>query len=275
MKPSWILERGVFLEGNPDRMKQLIVSGGMECIEIQEAPIRSMGYLLILEDRQALLVKSLLPPPETRVIVYGSIRLAHDLKGMWIPTVWANSENFSCRTYLARWTRHVLQQDYVIIPFGEFASKAAELLERHGVNRSVFVRPDENLKHFEAKVILESEFESFLRQSIADETRVLVARPRALVCEWRFVIWRGAVVTGSRYSQERQLSLGPAEPEARQAAEIVARDPWQPEPIYVLDIGKTDQGEYRVVEINSINCSGLYACDLEKVVAAMSQEAAE
>jgi hypothetical protein len=47
---------------------------------------------------------------------------------------------------------------------------------------------------------------------------------------------------------------------------------WRPDPLFVMDICEGQSG-LRIVELNGFTCSGFYACDIDKFVAAASRYA--
>ena len=50
---------------------------------------------------------------------------------------------------------------------------------------------------------------------------------------------------------------------------------FRPDPVFVIDICKADDGNFYLLEIGSFSCAGLYACNLEKIVSAVSKAAIE
>lgn len=57
---------------------------------------------------------------------------------------------------------------------------------------------------------------------------------------------------------------------AKEFALEAAAEPWQPRPIYCLDVAY-NKGHYGVLEIGSINSAGLDHCDLLRVIQAMNE----
>jgi hypothetical protein len=68
--------------------------------------------------------------------------------------------------------------------------------------------------------------------------------------------------------------LPETDPKALEFASSVAKDSWQPDTIYVMDVAETTEG-FSLLEIGGANCAGLYACDLEKVVDTFTELAIE
>ena len=96
---------------------------------------------------------------------------------------------------------------------------------------------------------------------------MVVAKPKVIDAEYRFFVSKGEVIAGSRYKLNGEHDEDPNYPiEAYNVAFEISKLEWSPAPVFVVDIGKIDNGEYKLLEINSFNCSGMYYCDLEKIV---------
>jgi len=44
---------------------------------------------------------------------------------------------------------------------------------------------------------------------------------------------------------------------------------WQPDRGFVIDIARLSNDELKIVELNNLNSSGFYSCDVMKIVAAI------
>ncbi len=82
--------------------------------------------------------------------------------------------------------------------------------------------------------------------------------------EWRTFVVDGMVVAQSQYAElgKRHRQAHVDEDVIRYAQSLV--DIWQPAPCFVLDIGETKDG-LGMVEINTLNTSGVYECDMVPV----------
>ena len=80
------------------------------------------------------------------------------------------------------------------------------------------------------------------------------------------------VAAASQYYVEGErnvLSGCPVEVQAF-AEEMLSAIDWRPDPAFVMDICESD-GRLFLLELNSFGCAGLYACDLDAVVNAVSE----
>lgn len=104
----------------------------------------------------------------------------------------------------------------------------------------------------------------------------VVSSTEHIRAEWRFVIAGKRVVTGSQYRIDGMDMVAPnCPPEAAAFADSVANaTPFDPHPIYVMDVAQTDDG-FRLIEIGSVCCASLYACNLGKIVDAVVDMAAK
>jgi hypothetical protein len=113
-------------------------------------------------------------------------------------------------------------------------------------------------------------------QHVMPEDLVVAASARNIFRETRFVIVDGEVVSGSTYGWNGNGDIGlPIDEASIALARAVASNPWQPDRAYTCDVALVDDAgeKARLIELNSLSCAGLYACDLDKVVAAVSAAA--
>lgn len=281
MSVNWLLERDTFNEGNPERMIDIIKSRGIA--------VKVVGYIPFgggVQDKETTKVHSYdkisdLFSPHDCVVAYGSINLIRGLlRGTpWTPTAWMNLKDMTCQSYYAHWGHFCLQREYAMVPWADLPRVKDKLYQTYQEDDCVFFRPNDNTKVFTGKVVPREEFKRWYDQeeycySPAPESLAVVARPQKLDAEWRIVICDGKIVTGSLYKTNgRTMTYEEMEPgapkEALDLAETIARLEWKPGPAFVLDVCLS-VGEYKVLEIGSLNSAGLYKCDLEKVVDAMS-----
>lgn len=240
---------------------------GMECRVIRYEPYESGSLDLYKEDEH--------------VLFQGSIQFANQVKkekSGW--TVWATWRNFLCSTYYAHWGKWLLNDKYLMMPFGDLKRRYREFLDAwtsRDASGAFFVRPDSNQKTFCATVLTgERDFGSAektantwsgLLYDPPPEELVVVAPVQRIHKEWRVVCTRGKVVTGSRYKTWGQVDYKAELPHdvARLALEICSGD-FQPDPMYVLDICDSPEKGLRLLEAGAFSVAGLYHCDLEAVV---------
>jgi len=269
---TWLLERNVFDDGTPQRIAAILNDRDIRCVQPE--------YVIVGgDDRQVKPTKPVGLADDEPVFVYGSMNLCRWLlrNRMWPTLAWYDFERLRCRNYYAHWHKFLLQRDYLFVGLADVAQRREELFKTLGETGRIFIRPDDNAKSFAGGVVRDSEFDTWWKRANfynpGPETIAVVARPQTIQAEWRLVIANRKVVTGSSYRKGGRESISPEFPaEAADFAAQVAAGDFEPHPIYVMDVCETRQG-YRVVEIGSVCCASLYACDLEKVVEAVTKAA--
>lgn len=219
------------------------------------------------------------------VVVFGSIAATTEVmkRRKWIPGSWHTPEVYACKNYYAAWGRYITQQRHVLLTLSELTRRHEELFDLLGGGRALFIRPDESEKIFDGKLVKREFFEGWRTAHLAgvpDDTICVAASPVEISAEYRLVIRRGTVVTGSVYRIAGSIEIDPVEgrPEAGDLirfAEKVANDnpPRGLPPVYLMDVALHPDGGFSVLEVQSISAAGLYRCDLVKLALAVSEEA--
>lgn len=206
-------------------------------------------------------------------VVYGSTSLQRLVKArpeIW-PGVWAN-ENFDYEKQIAMYGKAMLNHDAKFYAF-------KDVPEFDGV---MFIRPVHDTKAFTGTIVGGDEFRTWQNRVLGAhihmfvDTPTMVASPKNVKFEYRFFVIGGKVRTGSLYHVNDRLvkrnadgTDNPLDGYAREFAQSQV-DHWQPADAFVMDIGvlEDDRGlyDFRIVEINSFNCSGVYECDVREII---------
>ncbi len=233
-------------------------------------------------------------PNEDCVVFYGTLNLGKQLsrqKG-WIPGVYCNFQNLCCVTYYSYWAKYLFNRDYIILPLLEIKRREKYVFDTFGIDNCIFIRPDSGAKTFTGQILKREEidkefklFESYAAKPL-DQIFTIISSPKIIDKEWRFVVVDKKVIASSQYKdnvkntiREQDLEVEAIIKEgcnigARSFADKVARDPWQPDRVYTLDICQQD-GVWFLLEANSFSCSGLYKCNPKPIVKEVSRIALE
>jgi hypothetical protein len=198
------------------------------------------------------------------------------------PFAWFDFDQFTCHSYYSRWGQWLINKNYILMPLGDLPRNRDRIYSMFDSD-VVFIRPDSNDKLFTGQVVEKGDFDRWMNWAYTEgevpDAVVVVAEARNLEAEWRLVMsgslseYKYEVIAGSRYRAGDKLDVERGYPEEAAVVAIEACKKWAPHELFVLDIGKTADG-YGIVECGSINCAGLYDCDLVPVVKAMSEQAA-
>ena len=203
------------------------------------------------------------------VVTHGSISFCKQVIEKygrdWIPGVYFNDNVKHFRNFAPQIGDDLLSSDYYILPYAEF-------VRRKLVN--VFVKPEYGLKSFVGQVF-DGDYQKLSPWGEIDPTSlVVVASPKKIKAEFRYVICDKKVITGSEYRWDNVLDVRTdTHPVCDALAKKIAEAEWQADRVYVCDVALLESGEAKVVELNAFSSSGLYACDTRKIVEAVSQAA--
>ena len=266
MKVKWLIEN----YERDDSFQPLIEeveSQGMECKVVKYEPWQSGTF-----DQYA---------NEDCVVFYGTLNLGRQLqkdKG-WVPGVYCDFSNLCCHTYYSYWGQYLLNQDYMMLPLPEILRKREYVFNNLGKRECIFIRPDSGAKPIVGQILeyenLDRDFKAFGNSAGNDLDQIIavISSPKPIEKEWRCVVVDKAVVAFSQYKENDKLVIKKEiDVEAFVLASSIAKEKWQPDIAYTLDICKSC-GDYYLLEANSFSCSGLYDCDPEPIVKSISESA--
>jgi len=170
-----------------------------------------------------------------------------------------------------------MNREAVFMTWKMFKARARELFYDQDTDR-LFVRPDSGYKSFAGQVVnygtLEEDIKTIDQLSgVMDETMIMIAPCHDIKGEFRFVVADGKVVAGSEYRWDGRLDIRRDwTPECEELARKVAEHDWQVDIAYTCDVALLEDS-VKLVELNGFSCAGMYACDLNKVIPAVSAAA--
>lgn len=201
------------------------------------------------------------------VIFFGSLGMAQDVrrKAPWIPGVYCDLPKFECTYYYPRFGKYLLNENYVMLPFGDLMRRKQFLLDNLGKNGKIFIRPNSGFKIF-GGTILDNWDLRYLTQRIDPEKLIIAATPENIKYEWRLVVVNNKIIGGSQYIENDEIVHGSCPLFVIDyGQEVIENCNYKPERAWCLDICETGDGLY-VLEVNAFSTSGLYETPLEEVV---------
>ena len=217
--------------------------------------------------------------PEDCVVFIGSLEFAEKVKAAAkrVPGVYHNVPAFECTYYYPRLGQYLLNDNYIMIPYGELLRQKEFLYEHVGNQDVVFIRPNTGSKLFTGRPVYREHYEKDVERTLGfydvqPEALVVVAEPQNLDGEWRFIAVEGRIVTGSQYRNKLGPKIHEDYPQEAfdLASEIASK--FQPDPVYCVDICYREHyNDYRLLEVGCFSCAGLYACDKDVIAEEVSQ----
>ncbi len=254
----WILQNNIFSETGWDTLVSTL-----ERFQLSHSVHKVVPF-----------VGELIPAPapaSSNVICFGSYSMRHVAKrNGWTPGVFDLFEQ-DFAVQLSHWGEHMLNAGSVVSAFKDATFTTEEM----------FVRPTNDSKYFAGRVFSREEFTQWQRvvcalgvdagSTLTPETQVQVARPLQLHAEYRYWIVKGSIVTRSLYKRGSRV-FSSSEVDDRVDAYVAERvREWAPHEAFVIDVCDTADG-LRIVELNTINASGFYAGDVQKLVLALEEK---
>lgn len=274
-KVNWFVETDILEESFNELKKQCELQGhGFKCASGLESMWNQQPYTHLFK-------------PDDCVVYRGSLEFGAQVKREtpWVPGVYCDMDKYDCTYYYPRFKKEFLfNRHYIMVPYGDLMQREEELYELMGNLDCIFIRPNRGNKIFTGKMIerrffaKDVEFLGFY--NVEPEELCVVCEPRNVQSEWRFIVVDNKIITGSKYRDvnnniiEEPVECGDLEMEV--ASAFLARGEYQPERVWVLDMCRA-AGLYtpKVLEVNSFSCSGLYGCNIEKIVREVSRVAKE
>ena len=217
-------------------------------------------------------VGELLPDiqPSGKVICMGSYSMRHiATKRNWLPGVF-DLEPFHFEIQLQYWGDHMLNAD----------SKVTRFEDVSFTDSHMFLRPIHDSKVFAGGVFEQEDFMGWKIRvcnlghddgsTITGDTLVQSCSLKAIYAEYRFWVVKGEIVTASSYKIGSKATYQSQVDEVFYTYVRERVTEWQPLEAFVIDVADTDKG-IKIVEINTLNSSGYYAGDMQKLVMALEE----
>ena len=119
---------------------------------------------------------------------------------------------------------------------------------------------ERNLNRFDDKL------KRYSYGGVSPDELVMITTSKKIDEEYRFFIVDREVIAGCTYMlADSHEEIPNTSKEAFNLADKIAKIDWRPAEAFVIDICRRNDN-YRVLEINSFNCSDIYACDPEIIV---------
>ncbi len=267
MNVKWLFETDIFDENIHKLVKACETAGLESKICANEHFGQNKTYLDLFK-------------PDDCVVTYTSLEFAAQIRreAKWIPGSYCNLKNYECTSYYPQIGADLLNCDYIMLPFGELSRRRDYLFDVLGTDGCFFVRPNRGNKIFTGKLIERERYDRELTllgfYEVQPDELVVAAEPQNVTGEYRFVVADNKIVAGSQYRNNGgEVERSPDVPlPALEMAERYAH--LSPDRAWCIDVCyRKHYDDYKIMEINSFGCSGLYECDPDSVVRAVSKTA--
>jgi len=271
MEVKWILQTNIFRERCIERM--------IETFERQNILYEPIEIIPFSDELPKI------KPHNGPIVAYGTTTLLRsiDREKCWYPGMWYDNTTFKPSVWGIRFKNDWLNNKSKFFFLSEFENIKDEFL-KHG---QLFIRPNSDLKLFNGDVFdfyefekwyenLEIRIESCAYKNLDKNAEISTAPVHNILSEWRYVICNKKVIAGSKYRYRGRLYQSSKPEDMDEGANLltknIADNRWQLSRVYVVDICKT-KNDYKIIEFNTFNASGLYDCDIMSVVHDVTKQA--
>jgi len=219
-------------------------------------------------------------------IFYGSLQRGRDIysKTNLIPGVFLTLDNYECYKYYGYFGNQLMNTEYLMMGLNDFKRWGSHLSVPEFHNK-IFIRPSNGYKSFPGQLIdldnFDKDYDTLIKSygGIDLDQLVVIAPYHNIIRESRFAVINGKIVDGCVYMvngdkiTERMVDDGALE-YAKSVLQYLP--PEFPDPAFTIDIAYVEDAKfngedgYKVIEINSLCCAGLYQMDKKLIVNAMN-----
>jgi hypothetical protein len=251
MKMKWVVETGL----NPEYEGELLVA-------IKKAGIEPVYFPY----------KALVAPPFEKignnlfdVVFTGSIPTAYKARKQtrWAGVYYSEYE-YNYNIFSMWFNNLLLNRKCVYLPYGEIHDNFDSLQKYFG-SEELFIKTNASHKSLGSGVFSKKQIEQ--RTWLYSEMCV-IAKPVKVLREWRFILSENRVISYSQYLPTWEKTVSK---DALKLASKLSVFPPVSDDVWVCDIGETESGELKVIEINAFSCSCLYKADIEETVNAVKE----
>lgn len=267
----WIIQTNLYSEAGHTQLLETLSRAELPYVEVKFLPFT---HKLISPDVDLSKYDDCEDIPEIEIdesgpiMVCGSTLLVMVAKERgWKPGSFIN-ENFEYPKWLEHWEDDLLNSVSVVGKLGEITVPW---------ETDIFIRPCGDTKAFNGCVVGHGQFEGW-RHGLLSQGRdtkwlgtftdVVISPWREVNAEYRFFVVDGRIVTKSMYKLGLHVVYNEYCPSYVEEFAQYCISKWQPARAFVIDIAETPDGP-KIVEINNLNQSGFYACNVGKIVEAI------
>lgn len=242
-----IIESGVFPNDDVANFKCAAKRSGINCTEFVQSEIDNIK----MDDKDAF--------------YYGSIQ-TFDIVMTKFPFIkhCCSFPQYQYIKYYPFFREYLLNEILFDVAIEQVNQKMVE-------QNKAFIRPNSGKKPFSGMVV------DFSKENIADiqrefkihnGTRTIVSSCKRVIREWRAIICEDFIVDINMYSDlttNLNYEYCP-KPLVHYIMGILSNCHYRPDYLFTLDIGELENGEYKMIELNSFSCAGLYTNNFKVIV---------
>lgn len=266
MKVRWLIEKYLF-EEYENQLKQLIIDSGNLCTIVDDTDI-----FFDFDKR----IKNKYTQNEC-IIFYGSLQLGRQIweKTNLIPGVFLTIDNYECFKYYGYYGDELVNSNYIMMGLNDLNRRKNEIFKYFNSDK-VFIRPSNGYKSFSGQTLSFDNWDKELHLLFSSyggldlNQLILLSEFKEIEEENRFVVINNEkgneIIGGCTYSRNGEL-LKEYEYDKKSYLYINNYiNNYTPDKAFTIDVAKMKDGKYKILEIGTFCCAGLYNIKLENIV---------
>lgn len=184
---------------------------------------------------------------------------------------WVTLKNYECSTYYTYWMQWLLNRDHFFVPWGVFETEADQYFKWLDSSK-LFIRPNSGRKIFTGNYV-DSKWWTQNLKTIQDlpgnspkaTDLILVSSHKGIVAEYRVMMHLDTVIDYSFYDGNDMAVV-----DRKDLTTFSENAAWSsnyfPDDYYTIDVSLMQDGDLKVIELNSLFSAGWYDADYEKII---------
>ena len=285
MKATWLIEdftgNKQFLGMRMNQPKWLIENfTGDNGYEELIAEVRRQGMTChVLDITNYFELKPNLIELNECVVFQGSIQLFRKLKKELpaYPIGWMTDQHYLCSTYYPHVQKYLFNDKHIFMSVAGLKANKWWVYGAFAKEAMIYIRPDGGDKTFTGRLLDLQDFDRFFADAVQcnvkDDDFVIVSSPKNIRGEWRYIVTKDKEILGcSLYKYNDQRTYIPSAPEkATKLCKEILEIGYYPDPVFVMDICEDMDGNYWLMEFNSLTSAGTYAAPKAQIVKRVSE----
>jgi hypothetical protein len=266
MKVRWLIEKYLF-EEYENQLKQLVIDSGNLCTIIDDTNI-FFDFNKKIKDKYT---------EKECIIFYGSLQLGRQIweKTNLIPGIFLTIDNYECFKYYGYYGNDLINSNYIMLGLNDLNRRKNEIFNYFKSDK-IFIRPSNGYKSFPGQLLSLKNWDEDLHLLFSSysgldmDQLILISNYQKIIEENRFVVINkndgNHIIGGCKYSINGELIKDYQYDKNSYLNAHKFINNYTPDKAFTIDIAKMDNGEYKILEIGSFCCAGLYNIKLENIV---------
>lgn len=264
---EWIVEKNLFPEYE-EKLVASIKNSGMNCYFFDDTKY-DFNFIEKIKEKYS---------NKDAVIFYGSLNNGQRIMRQTDlnPGVFLSVDNYECYKYYGYFGDELMNESYMMMGLNDLYRLKDRIIKKY--KDKFFIRPSNGYKTFPGQIIncenFDKEYNALIKSygGIDMNQLIVVSSYKKITNESRFAIVDGSIVDGCIYMIDGEKIEEKLFDQLAYNYVDKIKNLYIPDDAYTIDIAFNEKTKkYKVLEINSLCCAGLYHMDIDKIVNSLNK----